>query len=357
MNDATALEPVAVRRTRADDIDAHTELLGDWDLHYDQLDCGAFEGTFTDVRWPGMQLFMETTTRRVRQRGSLPAASFSVGTMLAGEGVVSVNGRRSGAGNLIAGDASELDVCTPAGCTLAGLVVSAQALVEAIEDMSDLTPLLGPGAMLPMTAPSQWLMPWRSLLSSSLQLAVDTPWRLQDPVVRRRLQDDLLVHVVDAMADAQRDDKPQCADNRRRKRIVDRACDLMLSQPDEPPSLFDVCRQVGASPRKLGYCFQEVLGLSPARYLKAMRLNAVRRELGRGDRSGMSVYDAAVRWGFWHFGHFSADYKKQFSELPSETLNRSRSRVRGPGGIFDGLSAHRRDARARQPSSGERLFV
>ena len=74
-----------------------------------------------------------------------------------------------------------------------------------------------------------------------------------------------------------------------------------------------------------------MLGLSPARYIKAMRLNAARRELARGDNPQLSVYDAAVRWGFWHFGHFSTDYKKQFSELPSQTLDRARLRCRGAG--------------------------
>jgi len=64
--------------------------------------------------------------------------------------------------------------------------------------------------------------------------------------------------------------------------------------------------------------------VSPGRYIKTIRLNAVRRELCRAEDPRMSVYDAAARWGFWHFGHFSGDYKKLFAELPSETLNRAR---------------------------------
>ena len=34
----------------------------------------------------------------------------------------------------------------------------------------------------------------------------------------------------------------------------------------------------------------------------------------------VSVQDAAARWGFWHLGQFSRDYKRQFGELPSQTL-------------------------------------
>ena len=320
---------IVVRRTRTTDIDAHPGQLQDWDLHYDQLDCGSFEGSFTDIRWPGMQIFVETTTRRLRQRGHLLPDSFGIGTMLSGEGALCINGIRAGVGTLLTCDTTELDLCTPPNCTVAGLVVDAHTLHEAAESMPDLAPMLRPDMLLGMTPPETALAPWRALLLDTVRLATERPWLLHDPDVQQRLRSNLLIHLLEAMAGAQRSDQIHCAGAR--KRIVDRACELMLSRPDEPPTLFEVCNRVGASPRKLGYCFQDVLGLSPARYIKAMRLNAARRELARGDNPQLSVYDAAVRWGFWHFGHFSTDYKKQFSELPSQTLDRARLRCRGAG--------------------------
>jgi AraC-like DNA-binding protein len=36
------------------------------------------------------------------------------------------------------------------------------------------------------------------------------------------------------------------------------------------------------------------------------------------------VHDVATRWGFWNLGEFAADYRRQFGELPSETLRRTR---------------------------------
>jgi AraC family ethanolamine operon transcriptional activator len=48
-----------------------------------------------------------------------------------------------------------------------------------------------------------------------------------------------------------------------------------------------------------------------------VRLNGVRRELRS---TAATVQDAAARWGFWHLGQFSRDYKRQFGELPSQTL-------------------------------------
>ena len=53
-------------------------------------------------------------------------------------------------------------------------------------------------------------------------------------------------------------------------------------------------------------------------------LNAVRRELrvatGSPDEPIAAI---AARWGFWHMGQFSRDYKQQFGELPSVTLRRA----------------------------------
>lgn len=317
--------PMQVRCTTATDIDAHTEQLIDWNLRYDQLDCGAFQGGFTDIRWPGMQLFVETTTRRVRQRGHLPADSFGIGTMLKGDGAVCINGKRGGPESMIAVHSAEFDACTPANCTLAGLVVDTALLRNAAKCMPELSQVLQDGAWLAInTTPENAQECFRTLLVSVVESALEHPQTLCDEVVQRHLRDELLLHVVEVVAGAQRSDEIDRADAR--KRIVDRACDMLLAQPSEPPSLLEVCNRVGASPRKLSSCFQDVLDLSPARYIKTIRLNAVRRELRSVSDAHTSVYDIAARWGFWHFGHFSSDYKGLFSELPSDTLRRARGR-------------------------------
>jgi AraC family ethanolamine operon transcriptional activator len=36
----------------------------------------------------------------------------------------------------------------------------------------------------------------------------------------------------------------------------------------------------------------------------------------------MTILEIANQWGFQHMSSFAADYKKQFGELPSETLKR-----------------------------------
>ena len=87
----------------------------------------------------------------------------------------------------------------------------------------------------------------------------------------------------------------------------------------------DICRVAQVSQRTLEYAFVERFGLTPKAYLKAYRLNEVRRELRTANLEIGKVADIANRWGFWHMGQFAADYRAQFFELPSQTLGRRNS--------------------------------
>ncbi len=55
------------------------------------------------------------------------------------------------------------------------------------------------------------------------------------------------------------------------------------------------------------------------KYLLAVRLDAVRRELLR--RRNRGVTDIATNWGFSHLGRFSATYRQYFGTLPSDDAN------------------------------------
>ena len=312
-----------LRESVADDVDAHTAQLGDWKLQYDQLDCGTFHGRFTDVRWPGMQLFSEETTRRVHQRGQLPANSIALACVLAGEGDVYVAGRRQTADVTMAVHAADVDTCTPAGCVLAGLVFDSALLKDLDLPTAQVDHLLGTPRMFALCLSAQQGANLRALLRAALETARQ-PAGIPAP---QHLRDDLLLKAVEVLSQGLIDDHDTM---RMRKNVVDCARDVLLASAHDLPSLIELSKRLGVSPRKLSYCFEDVLGISPARYVKMLRLNAVRRELRSVDSVGTTIYDVAARWGFWHFGHFSADFKRMFAELPSETLRvgRSASRAR-----------------------------
>jgi AraC family ethanolamine operon transcriptional activator len=91
--------------------------------------------------------------------------------------------------------------------------------------------------------------------------------------------------------------------------------------PAESLTLQRICNEVGVSQRVLEYAFREHIGITPKQCLQAVRLTGVRRDLRRSGAKA-KIADVANRWEFWHMGQFAADYRHQFGELPSETLQR-----------------------------------
>jgi len=107
-----------------------------------------------------------------------------------------------------------------------------------------------------------------------------------------------------------------------RSRALRLALDYIEEHADDAPTVMEICRAAGASYRTLNYAFLDRFGVTPKRYLQAVRLNGVRKIL-RTIRPHGTIIDIANHWGFWHMGQFAADYRRQFGELPSQTARRT----------------------------------
>jgi AraC family ethanolamine operon transcriptional activator len=332
MDLSTVLRPPSAARTGAavlhacsTDVDEHCENLGHWQLSYDQISAGAFHGSFTQLSLPRIEVFREVTSQQVRQHGRLGAGSFGIGLPWRSLGEVSFNGSSVTGSRVIACIDADVDICTPKGFELRGIVMSV-ALIEQLSAMLDIElPRAVWHRLCVIEMKEATAARLRHLLATAHDRLAAMPAAFDDPATRQALEDALLVETMDMLSSAR-----PCDINgsiAERKRTVERACEMMLARHDRPLSVLDICKAVGASPRKLGYCFQEVLGTSPMHYWRATRLNRVRRELRRCGDPRIGVYDIAVKHGFWHFSQFSLDYKRHFCELPSATLQRARART------------------------------
>lgn len=85
----------------------------------------------------------------------------------------------------------------------------------------------------------------------------------------------------------------------------------------------DICHHIGTERRTLQYGFQDVMGMSPQAYIKAVRLNAARKAIKKSNSASHEIGDIAYQLGFSHLSQFAKDYKIAFGELPSETRNRA----------------------------------
>ncbi len=105
----------------------------------------------------------------------------------------------------------------------------------------------------------------------------------------------------------------------RRRMAVERVRRFIHAHLADPMTLADLCLHAHLQARSLEYGFRELVGLSPFKYIKILRLGEVRRRLLRNSAAQLSVSEAALDCGFSHLSQFAADYKRTFLESPSAT--------------------------------------
>ncbi len=157
---------------------------------------------------------------------------------------------------------------------------------------------------------------WGSILTQ----VIACPKLLQDSSFVDVIEREVLEALLDATTEVL-----WCLPISYRNRVARSAEKYMMANLDACVSITDICKTIGCTERTLYLGFQEAFGMSPKRYLKALCLNAVRRDLCNPIQKA-TVTDIAIRWGFLHFGRFALYYRKMFEESPSQTLLRHRGK-------------------------------
>ena len=309
-------------QAQADDVDVHAASQPNWSLNYEQLSRGKFEGSIHLVQLPGMRLVREQANCGTRQRGHIGIGQIGFAMPVAPQGPQLFHGRPLDDQSIMIGRSEALDLCIPNGYSLIAVVVDTELLRSVWERMYQKPLSVWLSRQLVVKVRPGMAEEVHKLHSKILRAIAEDPALLQSEASVLQLRDELLFEWIEAIPERVDSSDEDVIESRRR--VVSRACDLVLAKPDDPPSMLELCGRIGASPRKLEYSFRSVLGISPSRYLRTVRLNGARRDLKRGSSSGLGVQDIAARWGFWHVGEFALEYRRQFSELPSATLGSAR---------------------------------
>jgi AraC-like DNA-binding protein len=84
----------------------------------------------------------------------------------------------------------------------------------------------------------------------------------------------------------------------------------------------ELARQARMSLRSLYGLFERNAGATPKNYIRQKRLERINACLSDPTCNVRNVTEVAMDYGFLHLGRFSDSYRKQFGELPSDTLKR-----------------------------------
>ncbi|OSZ65757.1 helix-turn-helix domain-containing protein [Hydrogenophaga sp. IBVHS2] len=308
------------RIKRSREVHVHADNLASWEQRYEQTSHGLFSGQVRELMDADIQVFEEEASCATSQHCRPWDGGVWLGLAVpeAPEGLRFMGRPVDGQQLMLASNGHPFDLQVPAGCGLYGVVLHRDRVITHLQQVHHRD---WPQAahLAPSVQPLTVLQRLRlvGMLREVLRSLQAEPGVLRFDASRQALRDTLLTVLADTLApDAVCDAAPPAL--RRRQDIVDRARELVMAHPDQPPRVEQLCVQLHVTRRTLQNCFQDVLGMSPAHYLRTVRLNAVRRELCDATPH-TTIADIAARWGFWHMGHFSQEYKALFGETPSQT--------------------------------------
>ncbi|WP_174873769.1 helix-turn-helix domain-containing protein [Vogesella oryzae] len=302
----------------AQDAADQAAFISGWAQDYVQLSAGRFSGRLDELCCGPVQVFREYSARETFQQCQpWPGAVwFGIPAPHSGERLRFHGHSVPAAAVLVSDGCSDFILRTPDDFSIYGIVIGLPLLAARCEQLL--------GHALPAS--------WRS----NNALALDAGRHLQlcqmvDMLLAsaRLAPDDIAAPqwqhaIVDALLLALHHSQPGAPAQRastalRQWQWVTAASRQAISPQLPLCSIEALCRELHVTRRTLQNGFQAVTAMSPLPFLRALRLNQVRRELRQPERSQDSIQDIASDWGFWSPSQFSYEYRRLFGESPSQT--------------------------------------
>jgi len=310
-----------VANQRVNDLTAFGEAVG-WDVDFRQIEAGKLTASVLLVAGHQFSTIRIEFNRRFHQRGCPPPGVLTFGFPDRRSGNLRWNGLEAEAGALLNFNDGRLDGVNPGnfvGNTLSFNEAFLQGVAETLGFDLDLAACVNStGIWNPGDSEHDRL---RGDLRVLQRIAVNDQGRDRKQLLEL-LAFDLAAGVVRILG--RNCDKEPREYRPFRSAALKRALVLIDDPHQEFIGVADLCKKAGASWATLERAFAEEFGTSPKSYITSRRLSAVRKRLLRADSSAV-ITDIANAWGFWHMGRFAADYRKQFGELPSQTLKSNRN--------------------------------
>jgi AraC family transcriptional regulator, ethanolamine operon transcriptional activator len=303
------------------DAGEHAALLSGWDQQYFQLDCGQFHGQLQQIGVDGIHVFYESVNRRIVQQGSTPSDMLVFGIVLDANSPVTFADRSVTADSMICARANrEFVLHFPGETAILGVGVRVPFLDEHPELAARLESRISSKTSVIPLAPGareQFIALWRHVTDEAFALNRFAQSELAQRSVSAQILDMLDSLVENGIGDEKADITWMSHSD-----VVARAHEMIVARPLEPVTVQELCESLRISRRTVQTSFRLVTGKSPVEYMRAIRLNHVRQLLRGAPSAELTVRDAAQRWGFFHSGHFTQDYRELFEAMPSDNRQR-----------------------------------
>ena len=320
LNAASSHQPVSVLIDQNfDDVDALNEASRCWNFDLRQLSRGPSDLHLMQIRSESTLLLKTSYDQKVHQRGATPPDMTTFGFIGTCVPNVEFCGRKANGSTIECFEQSgSYESISPPGFDAFGVSITTHRLHELGEilELRHLKNILdGQAHVVDVAANANNAV--RSLSRKIVDNTVRNRNGTLDSLLSKQMNDELPLLVLDTLSRGA--DTFAGSSISARNAVRKRALEYMDHHAKDNPSISEICTQLGCSWRLLDYAFADYFGVTPKAYLKLMRLDGLRQSLRKAGANS-TVTDAALDWGFTHFGKLAKDYRLRFGELPSETL-------------------------------------
>jgi AraC-like DNA-binding protein len=302
---------MSLQHQRFDDFHLHGASAPEWQQRYLQLTPGTMRSALAEAAGGPLHVFRKWMSERVVQQGRLPPGRLCFVLLGANAGgTPRMQGRELLPQHLfLLRGGEEFTLQRPRGMELLALTFDAERFRQLLDQRpwpaAARALLARPALMAPLPALQALRQGQRGLLAQ--------PGGPHAPQALFEALSALFAGAAEAR---------QGAGSAAAGYVVAECQRLVLGGGPEPLSVEALCRRLRTSRRSVQNSFRQVADTTPLHYLRALRLNGVRRHLMQTLPSELSVSEAAAHQGFEHLSHFSQRYRALFGELPSQTPRR-----------------------------------
>ena len=303
---------------RTDDFDELGEASKDWDLSYAQLSPGSFKGGIDLVQIGTRQIVREFWGQKIRYQGTAPPEAFAFALPFYQKGATKWVGMPAHnddivlqapnqEAHLISSENYFVLVFTVPQGEVKSIASSLSVAEDFCFDAHDVVSLT--------TRYAQFLRQSGNYIINTSQSA-----SAQDKATLSRWSDQVVKLLIRQLV-VTTEKRDNLVHTKNSTALVSQATELALSEESSRIGLVEICARLGVSLRTLHYAFQDAADISPATYLRTIRLNKVHKILLRSEPEEVLIKQAALDNGFYHFGHFASQYRAMFGCTPSQTLH------------------------------------
>jgi len=295
----TALQPTQAHVADFEAVEAMeaASTAAGWSLEYRQLQAGPLRASVAVRERPGGAVAREIVNRRLEVVGETPPGEVSIHAVIQGRMVI--NGMEVSEGRVVVvPPGHELDLVSSDPVDAITLQVSER----------DFDAYFEPPAR-----------EWRALTRAVERVEVGGDWARRLAAQSVSPRNGGVVGVMSEVVEATRAGRSEIGgaiDSRAALRNALQFIDAHLADPIRMPEL---ARHAGVGMRRLQRLFRRALQTTPSDYVRARRLEKVRRDLSDPLLEHETIATIATLNGFLHLGRFAAAFRAQYGEMPRES--------------------------------------